>query len=82
MFRQPVFWMHEQSGRMKAIVKKFLAKTPLTRDELDIMRWYIFQYVDAMPYKPEDYHRIKEMSQAELRDYIVDTLLAYGIDPL
>lgn len=82
MFRLPLFWMHEQSGRMRAIVKKFLANTPLTRDELDTMRWYVYQWVDAMPFKPEDYHKIKEMSQAKLKDYIVDTLLDYGIDPL
>lgn len=76
------YWMHETSGRMRMIVKKFMENVPLSREELHIMRWYIYQFADAMPSKPEDLEKILEMNQQELKDYKRNVLLGErGIDP-
>lgn len=77
----PVFWMHETTGKMKRIVQKFLSNTPLNAEELGVMRWYVHQWVDALPSKPEDYERIRSMSQQELNSYCFNVLLDMGIDP-
>lgn len=79
----PVYWMDEKSGKMKAIVSKFFNDESLTDDELNTMRWYIHQFADAMPYKPNNLSEIFQMSQQELKAYISETLLFdFGIDPL
>ncbi len=77
----PKFHMHEVTGRMTAIVMKFLEGQPLTYPELDKLRWYVHQWVDGMPRKPPDYKCILHMSQEELKNYCFETLLDYGIDP-
>lgn len=78
----PLYWMHEQSGRMKEIVRKFLDNQELNEWELEVFRWYIHQWVRAMPSKPNDYAMILIMSQDDLRKYVATTLLGLGIDPL
>jgi hypothetical protein len=78
----PFYWMYEQSGRMKEIVRKFLNIERLNEWELDVFRWYIHQWVQAMPSRPEGFSKILIMSEDELRSYIVHDLLAVGIDPL
>lgn len=77
----PLYWMHEKSGRMKKIVMKFLKDTPLAAHELRILRWYVYQWVDAMPVKPLDYQRILRMSQEELKRYNGILVKQYAIDP-
>ncbi len=77
----PVFWMHETTGKMKRIVHKFLNNTPLSAEELGVMRWYVHQFVDALPSKPDDYKNILNMSQQELNTYCFNVLLDMGIDP-
>ena len=75
--------MWEQSGKMNAIVTKFLNDDELTTDELNTLRWYIHQWADAMPSKPENLREIFEMSQEELKEYNFETLVCgYGIDAL
>ncbi len=76
----PVFHMHEVSGRMTEIVKKFLQNAPLDLDELGNLRWYVHQWVAFMPRKPADFDSILSMNQQELRDYC-NVLLDWGIDP-
>ena len=79
---QPLYWMHEQSGRMRQIVKKFLQNQELTPEELLIVRWYVFQWVDAMPRKPRDYDKILKMDQSTLKSYTYHVLVSeYAIDP-
>ena len=78
----PVYWMYEQSGKMKAIVMKFINDEKLTADELNTMRWYIHQFADAMPSKPTELHRIFEMNQEELRIYNRLLFERFGIDSL
>lgn len=81
MITEPLFHMNEVSGKMTEIVRKFLKRQPLTYPELDKLRWYIHQWVDAMPTKPPDYKCILHMSQDELMEYSTHTLLDWAIDP-
>jgi len=79
---RPVYWMHEVSGRMKRIVDKFLKDQPLSDWELRIMRWYIYQWVFAMPTRPDDFNTVLSMSQEDLHRYLHDVLIKrYAIDP-
>ncbi len=78
----PVYWLQEKSGKMKAIVGKFLENEPLNEYELEILRWYFYQWVAAFPTKPDDFAGILLMSQEELRLYNMRLLNDYGIDPL
>lgn len=80
----PLYWMHETSGKMKQIVFKFMTGAPLSDKELDTMHWYIFQWVDALPVKPQGFSRalIFGMTQEMLSDYIHGPLMDAGIDPL
>ena len=66
----PLYWMHEASGKMKVIVTKYLEKQQMTPREEDVIRWYVFQWVDAMPKKPAGYGKILEISINELREYV------------
>jgi len=80
--RWPLFWMHEQSGKMARIVKKFLNDEPLDPEDLTVLRWYVYQWCDKMPNKPDDYERILTMSQAEIKAYNWTVLVTkYAIDP-
>lgn len=80
----PLHWMHEQTGEMKKIVFKFMTGAPLYDEELNKMRWYLFQWVESMPAKPESFSRelIYGMTQEQLRDYVKGSLMDMGIDPL
>jgi len=78
----PLYWMHERSGRMRQIVKKFLQNQELTPEELLVIRWYVFQWVDAMPRRPRDYDKILEMDQSTLKSYTYHVLVSeYAFDP-
>lgn len=77
------YWMHEQTGKMKDVVLKFINNETLTDDEMNTMRWYIHQWADAMPSKPNDLVKIFKMNQQELKDYNFSVLLGvWGIDAL
>jgi hypothetical protein len=78
----PVYWKNEISGKMKAIVVKFLDKQPFNEWELETFRWYIKQWIEAMPSRPSDFLKVMLMSQNELFGYLSGELLEYGIDPL
>ena len=43
----PLFWMHEQTGMMEAIVSKFFKEIHLTNLEMKYLRWYIVQWIDG-----------------------------------
>ena len=80
---QVLYWMHEVTGRMRAIVLKFF-KTPqdLTNRELEILKWYIDQWIDAMPHRPPQWREqlarckngqdLKEYTWILTRDYAID----------
>ena len=78
----PLYWMREQSGTLRRIVGKYVIDDPLTRYELDVMRWYVWQFCRALPFPPPDLALVKTMTQKELRAYVHGTLLDHGIDPL
>lgn len=81
--RMMSYWTHETSGRMKEVVLKFVNNEKLTESELHIIRWYIHQFADAMPSKPNDLEKILEMNQQELKEYNYNVLVCeWGIDPL
>jgi hypothetical protein len=78
----PYYWMHETSGKMKEIVMKFLENESLNLYELEVLRWYFYQWIAAMPSKPDDFSKVLLMTQEELKFYNMDLLNKYGIDPL
>jgi len=81
----PLFWMHEESGRMKEIVMKFLEEKPLNENELKTFRAYLAQWVsDPVIYFPDKKLMVKtiETASQELLHDILDELLEHGIDPL
>jgi len=79
---RPLYWKHELTGKMARIVNKFLHGEKLNSDELTVLRWYVFQWVNAFPFKPEDYRRVLSMSQEEIKSYSFDVLVSeYAIDP-
>ena len=79
-----VYWMHERSGRMKAIVLKFFSKDQdLTERELEILKWYIEQFVDAMPRRPLHWREQLAACRTakDLREYNWMLVRDYAIDP-
>jgi len=79
-----VYWKGEQSGRMKDIVLRFFSPDkPLTDEEIDILKWYIDQWVDAMPYRPPQWREKLAACRTKkaLRDYCRMLLTEYAIDP-
>jgi len=54
----PLFWMHELSGRMRAIVKAFFSEDQnLTADEIDVLKRYLAQWIAAMPAQPPNWRK-------------------------
>jgi len=77
-----LYWQNEYTGRMKEIVMKYFNNTLLNPEELDILKAYIIQWVNGCPAKPGNYtYIITHMNQSQLRKYVVEVLLPYGIDP-
>ena len=84
MSSKPVYWLNESSGTMKEIVNKFLQDIPLCKEELKLLRWYIWQWVAAPLFvKPPGFSKelIYSLSQEQLWVYIVTVLEPQGIDP-
>lgn len=78
----PLYWRNETSGRMKAIVGRFLAHGRLNGTDLPVLRWYVFQWVSWMRVPQELLNRIRgARSQEELRAILAE-LLDWGVDPL
>jgi hypothetical protein len=77
---RPLFHLDECTGLMTELVKKFLQDFHLDQSDLNHLRWYVHQWVAAMPHKPADFERIKIMRQDELKKYCY-FLLFWGIDP-
>ena len=78
----PFYWRYEMTGKMKEIIVKFLNKIALNKYELEVFRWYVKQWIEAMPSRPEDFNKVMLMSQDDLMTYLSGELLEYGIDPL
>lgn len=78
---RPLFHLDECTGLMTEIIKKFLQGIALDQSDLNRLRWYVHQWVEAMPSKPDDYESIKTMNQEELKEYCYNVLLNWGIDP-
>jgi len=77
-------WMHEQSGRMREIVRKLFSKDQdLTDQEIDILKWYIEQFVDAMPHKPPQWReRLAACTtKKDLKEYNWMLVSDYTINP-
>ena len=81
---QVVYWMQERTGRMREIILKFLRDgTDLTEEELEILKWYIEQFVDAMPMRPPKWReRLAACTtKKQLREYNWMLVSDYAIDP-
>lgn len=80
---RPVFWMHEVSGHMRAIVLKFFSETqPLTEQEIKTLKWYLSQWISALPSQPPRWRYLLRncKTKQDLKKFNFD-LLDYGIDP-
>lgn len=77
----PVFWKDEIEGKMAPIVENFFDDVPLGPNDLKILQWYMYQWIAALPGKPENYQDVRNMNQDELKKYLHDVLLPMGIDP-
>jgi hypothetical protein len=78
--------MHETSGVLAPVVRKYLAGDQLDADELDIMRDYLRQWVAAPGFIGPDIDSLRAgvdqiRSTADLRAWLADAMNA-GIDPL
>lgn len=74
--------MHEKTGKMKQIVLDFLNDKKLSQDDLNILKKYIIQWIQATSItSPPNYEaRIKQFNEEQLHEFILE-LLDYGIDP-
>jgi len=80
----PVFWMNETSGRLRDVVRKFFdPEANLDEEELRLLKWYVGQWVAAMPYPPHGWRELLEAcrNESELHLFILDELLPMSIDP-
>lgn len=83
-----LYWMHEQSGKMKEIVVKFSNNKTLTQKELDKLRWYVKQWVEDTRFRFPGGIREKLLEelkaikvQDKLMEFVTGKLPEYGIDP-
>ncbi|GEM_PF-3608097 len=78
----PFHWTHDKTGFLKSILEKFFSDEKLNFNELNLLRWYVYQWVHSHYRKPENYRLIRIMSQKELKNYILKVLARrYGILP-
>lgn len=77
----PVFWIYEESGKMAAIVNAWQNKAVLSPSDYKTLQWYVNQWIAAFPSKPDDYSKVLTLSPDDLRLYLDDLFLNYGIDP-
>lgn len=80
----PLYWVNETTGTMRAIVSKCLSDDDdLTADELDVLTWYVRQWIDGVvPLPPPDYEQclLGIRTKGDLRRYLHELLRDYGID--
>ena len=92
---QPVYWMHEQTGKMKQIITDFLDDVPLVEEDFAKLKWYIRQWIDGVYlsaccfWEPDkDYDEtIKNLalrlratcSQQALKEFVFNDCMAAGI---
>jgi len=79
----PVFWQHELTGRMRAIVKAFFSeRSDLTAEEIDILKKYLAQWIAGMPVQPPRWRQDLAActTKAELKAYNWKLVNEYGID--
>ena len=79
-----LYWMNEQTGRMREIVMKFFSKDKgVTEEELEVLKWYVEQWVDAMPNQPPNWReRLAACTTKKaLQEFNWMLVRDYGIDP-
>ncbi|HID19059.1 TPA: hypothetical protein EYP27_05915 [Candidatus Bathyarchaeota archaeon] len=78
----PFHWTHDKTGILRRVLEKFFGDEKLNFSELNLLRWYVYQWVHSHYKKPENYKWIRIMSQKELKKYILEVLVRrYGILP-
>jgi len=81
---QILYWMNEQTGLLKEIVMKFFSvDQELTEQELEILKWYIGQFVDAMLFRPPKWcEKLAAcLTKKDLKRYNWWLVSEYAIDP-
>lgn len=84
--RAPRFWMHEQSGVLEPVVRKYLDGAELKPHEVVTMRLYLRQWIDSPVWAGEPVERLRRSAgfiatTADVRRWL-DAALDEGIDPL
>jgi hypothetical protein len=84
--RDPLYWMNETSGQLHAAVRAYLHGDQLTDDQVNLMRAYVRQWIEApvwkgpkIPWLRQAVNRIT--SHRELQTWLRVAELD-GIDPL
>lgn len=87
----PGYWMNETSGRLVPVVRGYLEGRELTPGELDLMRAYLRQWVEApvwrsLPGEPDGLAELRRdvdtISDRRSLAGWLERALALGIDPL
>jgi hypothetical protein len=82
----PRFWMEEQTGLLAAAVEIYLRSEPLSREQVDLLRLYLRQYLERA-IMASDANRGKLLSRIDkLRstsniEAFVDELAEWGVEP-
>ena len=88
----PLYWQDELSGEMRAVVMAYLNGWAMTSRQIEIMRWYLHQWVSAPIWgqipggQPEGFDKlVSDAAHLHCRSDIRAWLwraLDFGIDPL
>jgi len=78
----PKYWKYETTGKLREIIIKFLHNMALEHKDLWSLKYYIIQWIDAMPLKPRGWECfIKNASQNSLFEYVMELNKEWGINP-
>jgi hypothetical protein len=83
----PKFWMDEIGGALQEIVPAFLMEEPLTQEEIDLMRAYLWQWVKSPVWAPSGCLeslrlQVAAITSREDIDRAIGAAVDLGMDPL
>jgi hypothetical protein len=91
MAARPGYWMHETSGVLAPVVRKYLEGGDLDEQEVAVMRAYLRQWVNApvwlaVPGEPAGLEQLRRdvgglRSSGDVKAWL-ERALALGVDPL
>ena len=82
----PGYWMHETSGELAPVVKRYLEHQPMGGGDITIMRAYLRQWINAPAWRgaavDDLRRRIDTLTTRSTIDAWLHDALDAGIDPL